>query len=300
MAKKVLITGSTGFLGSACWDHLQTQNYELFGMSRKDCDIRDEQSIIAFLGKQRPDIIIHLAGQNSVESSIANPQDTFDVNVNGTISFLHSLKEIKPLFVFMSTAAVYQASDSPITENGALNPKSPYAISKYSAELITRNLCERYSIPFIIVRGFKMIGPMQRPTAFDSKSAQQLAQCELSGEQCTISIQNPDTVVDCLDSRDAARALHELIEKGKHGETYNLCSGKGYRLIDRIDLLNGLTNNLGRIAIEPDGYSPSSFVGDHSKLTAHTGWQPRYDVLNDTLPILLNYWRSELKLKAKS
>ncbi len=294
MARNILITGSTGFLGMACQDYFQTQNCTLSGLSTRDCDIRDTQQVSSFITEKRPAVILHLAGQNSQESSFADPRGTFDVNVNGTISLIQAIKETRPLFLFMSTGAIYQESREPIDEDGAHDPKSPYAVSKYSAELMVKLLCTAYQIPFIIARGFKMIGPRQRAVAIDSKSARQLAQSEQRGEQCALVVKNPNAVMDCLDSRDAARALYGLIEKGRPGETYNLCSGKGYRLGDRIRHLISLSKTPCTLVLEHEDFFPTAFIGNHSKISADTGWQPHYDVMRDTLPLLLDYWRSEL------
>jgi len=99
-------------------------------------DIRDTNAISKIFQKEKPDTCIHLAAKISVVDSIKNPKETMDINVNGTLNILEtSYKNKVNKFVFASSAAVYgDPKNLPISENQALEPLSPYGVSKMLAE----------------------------------------------------------------------------------------------------------------------------------------------------------------------
>ena len=99
-------------------------------------DIRDSKTISDIFRDERPDTCIHLAAKISVPESIKNPDETMDINVNGTLNVLEACHDSKVNnFVFASSAAVYgDVRELPISESHALNPLSPYGTSKMLAE----------------------------------------------------------------------------------------------------------------------------------------------------------------------
>ena len=99
-------------------------------------DIRDRDAILNIFRDERADICIHLAAKISVAESIKNPQETMDINVNGTLNVLEAChKSGINSFVFASSAAVYgDVKELPISEDQTLSPLSPYGTSKMLAE----------------------------------------------------------------------------------------------------------------------------------------------------------------------
>lgn len=102
--KKVLITGSTGFVGKYLIDKLYEENYELFGTTLSGdlyndsrikmfyLDLTDYVSTKELIDEVKPDEIYHLASQSSVKLSWEKPQLTTEVNIIGTINLLESVK----------------------------------------------------------------------------------------------------------------------------------------------------------------------------------------------------------------
>mgnify|MGYP003575030723 CR=1 FL=1 len=99
-------------------------------------DIRDRDDILNIFRDERADICIHLAAKISVAESIKNPQETMDINVNGTLNVLEAChKSGINSFVFASSAAVYgDVKELPISEDQTLSPLSPYGTSMMLAE----------------------------------------------------------------------------------------------------------------------------------------------------------------------
>ncbi|WP_456867476.1 NAD-dependent epimerase/dehydratase family protein [Galbibacter sp. BG1] len=151
---KVLITGSSGFLGRNISGYLE--NYHLVkGLSRSNSSIEADLKIECPKLDVDIDYVIHAAGKaHIVPKTEEQKLDFFDVNVNGTINLLKALegKKIKS-FIFISTVAVYGLeTGTSIKESFPLNGDTPYAISKIKAEEITREWCQKKNIPLLILR----------------------------------------------------------------------------------------------------------------------------------------------------
>jgi UDP-glucose 4-epimerase len=99
-------------------------------------DVRDRKAISDIFLTTKADTCIHLAAKISVADSIKNPDETMDINVNGTINVLEACCNSKVKnFVFASSAAVYgDVTELPISEDYTLRPLSPYGTSKMLAE----------------------------------------------------------------------------------------------------------------------------------------------------------------------
>lgn len=181
MAKKVLITGGAGYIGSHSSLELLRDNHEvliydnfsnssevvierlqLLANKSVSCvkgDIRDKSSLASVLASFKPDTVLHFAGLKSVATSVEEPIKYYEVNVAGTLNLLNEMdvvgcKEI----VFSSSATVYSKSVvPPYKETDPVNPSSPYGRSKLMTENIlrdwsasdrdTRAICLRYFNP---------------------------------------------------------------------------------------------------------------------------------------------------------
>ena len=112
-----------------------------------------------------------------------------------------------------------------------------------------------------------------------------------------ISVGNLDAKRDYTDVRDVVRAYRLLIERGKNGEVYNICSETAYSGQQILDTL--ISKSLVRIKIvqDPTRMRPSDtpdIYGDHSKITKDTGWQPKIN-FKDTLNDALEDWRKRIQ-----
>ena len=157
--KRVIITGGNGFIGRHLVKRLAASKpitviliSNTVGMSTNflndtrlpedmpltfhNADIRDRKAIANIFRDVGADTCIHLAAKISVAESIKNPQETMDINVNGTLNVLEAChRSGVDSFVFASSAAVYgDVKKLPISEDESLKPLSPYGKSKMLAE----------------------------------------------------------------------------------------------------------------------------------------------------------------------
>lgn len=175
-AKKVLITGGAGFIGShaadllvskginvSVVDNLSTGNREYINKKAKFflMDIGNLNS--SYREFKGTDAIIHCAAQISVSNSIKNPINDAKVNLLDTVRLLEMCRKLDiEKFIFASSCAVYGLNPKlPISESELEIPLSPYAISKRSAELYLNYYAEAYGIKCISLRFANVYGPRQ-------------------------------------------------------------------------------------------------------------------------------------------
>ena len=166
--KRVLVTGHTGFKGAwlALWLVELGANvtgislppasapnlFESLGLQEKitslTCDIRDNAAIQAAIHKADPEIVLHLAAQALVLSSYENPQETFEVNVIGTLNVLAALRQSSSFraCVVVTSDKVYRnlGAGKAFTENDELGGFDPYSASKAACEIAVASFRASY------------------------------------------------------------------------------------------------------------------------------------------------------------
>jgi nucleoside-diphosphate-sugar epimerase len=178
---RYLVTGGAGFIGSHTVDELVRRGHDVTVVDNlstgKTANLSQVQSKIKFIQEsivnleavreacRSVDCVIHLAAQTSVPRSIKDPLETNLINVTGTLNVLVAAREAKvKRVVFACSCAVYgKTLTLPIAENAALDPISPYGISKQLGEAYGRVFHDLYGLEFISLRYFNVFGPRQDP-----------------------------------------------------------------------------------------------------------------------------------------
>lgn len=159
---KILITGSSGFLGREIIFHNSTQTF--FCLNRNVGNYKfDLSNSIPDFGCNMFDIVIHNAGKaHSLPKNESDKKVFFDVNFLGTQNLLSGLKQagiIPKSFVFISTVAVYGLEQAEgINENTPLQAKDPYGLSKIQAEQLVLEWCDRNNVICTILRLPLLVG----------------------------------------------------------------------------------------------------------------------------------------------
>ena len=169
---RVFVTGGAGFIGShvcekllqlghevTIYDNLSTGDNQIAGATLVSGDIRNLEEIIEAM--QGCTHVAHLAALSSVPASVANPNLSAAINLQGTLNVLDAAEKVGiQRIVFSSTAAIYgDASQMPVTEASVANCLSPYAEDKLAAEVAILNS----EIEGISLRYFNVHGPRQDP-----------------------------------------------------------------------------------------------------------------------------------------
>lgn len=296
--KKLLVTGLNGFVGShlqALLTSMANGSWQL--LTSKPHDLLDCASLDAWLADECPDAVIHLAGQTFVPEAFRDPQRTIEVNLLGTLNLLQALKRrgFNGTFLYVSSGDVYgqvAEVDLPVVESLAPRPRNPYAVSKVAAEL----LCQQwsYSEPWriIVARPFNHIGTGQGESFVVPSMARQLIRVRQGLHPAQLDVGDVDVTRDFLDVRDVLQAYLALLEHGRSGEIYNLCSGVELRvrdLIMQMAKLAGVEVELLQDASRMRVSEQRRVVGCSKKLQKETGWKPSTSIM-ETLQSVLSDW----------
>jgi len=317
---KILITGINGFVGVHLANHIAKteKSYEIAGADLNtkgffdkfggdkndikllDIDLTDKEKVDELIKDFNPSQVYHLAAQASVSNSWKNPVDTFKNNVFGGVNLLESIRINNPKcsFLCVCTAEEYGMMnhlDSAISEDSIIYPTNPYAISKAALDFFSTTYYLAYKIPIFVTRSFNHIGPGQSENFVCSDFAKQIAEIEKGLKKPEVYVGNLDAYRDFLDVRDVVNAYYYIMNKGKPGQVYNICSGEKIKIRYLLEILISLSSKKNiSVKIDSTKLRPVDneiIYGDNSKLKNHTGWMPKYSI-EEALKDTLDYWRN--------
>jgi len=286
---RVFITGIEGFVGRHLAVLLRAAGHEVAGSALSggdgdelvELDVRDQDQVDRTIGAARPEVVFHLAGEASVSVSFHRPVETFEVNAAGALHVLEACRRTAGARVVLVTSCeVYGDLDpaaGPVPETRAMAPISPYGGSKADQDLLGEQYARTFGLDVVRVRSFPHTGPGQAEPYLFPSVARRIAEAEAGRGPATVTVGNVDVVRDLLDVRDVARAYLLLMERGRAGEAYNVCGGRGRILRENLEELCGLARVPVKLEVDRSKRRPADtawMVGDPSKLESETGWRP--------------------------
>lgn len=220
---KVLVTGSSGFIGSHLLGILRRD--EEIEIVQFEGDLLDKDSINRFFEKNNEvDVVVHLVGLFS-----SNFDELIKINLVATNNLLEGLSKQKiKKFIFSSSGIVYGSSNKSL-ESDQLNPTTLYGLSKMLAEKCIEFYSRKNNFPHLILRFPNIFGPDQKKGAIYSllshikKSG--VALVDGDGEQRR----------DFLHVEDASGAIHKAIHSNTSG-VLNISSGLNLSINELLDL----------------------------------------------------------------
>jgi dTDP-glucose 4,6-dehydratase len=232
------------------------------------------------------DVVVNFAAESHVDRSISGSRVFLRSNVVGTGVLLDAAcRHQVPTFIHVSTDEVYgPIVENAVDERGMLNPSSPYAASKASADLVVASYRHTYGYQAIVTRSSNNYGPYQHPEKLIPLAITRL----LEGEPVPIYGDGAQQR-DWLWIEDHIAAIRLLIEKGTPGETYNIGTGTQTR---NRDVAKRLIDLVGVGSIEHVTDRPGHdrrYAIDSSKLRT-LGWAPTVG-LDDGLDRTLRWYR---------
>lgn len=329
---KFLVTGGAGFIGSAVVRYLiqHTQHSVLVldkltyagnklalepALNDSRCrfqqgDICDATLVAKLLTEQQPDIILHLAAETHVDRSIDGPADFIQSNIVGTFVLLEQAlaywQQLDPKrqqafrFQHISTDEVFgdlAPQEPAFTEETPYQPSSPYSASKASSDHLVRAWQRTYGLPVLITNCSNNYGPYQ----FPEKLVPLMILKALAGEALPV-YGDGQQIRDWLYVEDHAKALIQVAEQGKVGETY--CIG-GNSELSNLTVVRTICAELDKLRPRQQGsYAEQiEFVTDRpghdrryaincEKIASQLGWQPDTqfsDGIANTIQWFLNH-----------
>lgn len=307
MSKKILITGFSGFVARHFIEYIVTNqlDVEIWGVDinpptyslekyRKSIniffeklDLLNQVKLKKFLDKMCPDYILHLASFSSVAYSWENPGLSFANNTNIFLNLIQSVKELDIKCRILSVGSSeeygnYKVEDLPLREDYCLNPGSPYAVARVSQEMLSKLFVKNFGMDIIMTRSFNHIGPWQDSRFVIASFIEKILEIKRSNMKSgEIETGDLSIIRDFTDVRDVVRAYWLLLNKGKSGEIYNVCSGKGIELANVLKMVGNL------LEIEVIGKKVEKYVrpddnkvifGSNEKIYNELGWEPVIEI----------------------
>lgn len=238
---------------------------------------------------------MHLASISSVSHSWNYPVESFVNNTNIFLNIIESVRELKLPTRILSIGSSeeygnYPLDKMPLKEEYELKPCNPYSVARVSQEMLSKLYADNYGLNIIMTRSFNHIGPRQNDKFVIPSFVKQLLNAK-NTETLRIDVGNIEIVRDFLDVRDVVEAYHKILTKGTVGEVYNVCSGKGIKLNETINIISEELNIKPEIKIDETRIRPSDnliIIGDNTKLKTELNWQPKYSLVQ-TLKDMMTY-----------
>jgi GDP-4-dehydro-6-deoxy-D-mannose reductase len=312
--KNILITGGTGFVGTHLVEALiekgvSAQNIHVTSLNGgptylgevlpeenfHKINLIEADAVLDLFDKILPKEIYNLAGFSDTGLSIEKKSLTLSVNINIQLNVLEAIKLKTPESKLLSigSATEYAVSSEPLNENSPLGPRSPYAVSKVTQEMLAYSY-HAEGINVIHVRPFNHIGEYQAKGFVVSDFAYQITQEIEKGIKNNIHVGNLDVKRDFSDVKDVVQAYILLMEKGVNGEIYNIGSGQDISIRDLLEKLKSLSTTDFEIIVDQKKQRPGDVersVADINKIKK-LGWEPTIP-LDITLKRIVKWWREQ-------
>ena len=246
--KHLLVTGGCGFIGSNFIRYI-LENHPSWRVTNLDKltyagntanlkgvednlaynfvkgDILDRNKVDSLFEEKRFDAVVNFAAESHVDRSVLDPAPFVDTNIKGTQVLLDIVSEHweggyeDKRFIQISTDEVYGelGETGKFTEDSPLEPNSPYAASKASADMLCSAYYKTNGLPVIITRSSNNYGPYQ----FPEKLIPLMIRNALKGDKLPVYGEGKE-VRDWLYVEDNCRAIDTVLRKGKAGEVYNI------------------------------------------------------------------------------
>lgn len=299
MSGPVLVTGASGFAGSHLVEYLSSLGTPVVGWDRSHVDLLDRPSVRAAVQKLRPSTVYHCAGAPHVVYSWEHNRQVFERNVLATHHLLDALRraDLNARVLLVGSAMVYALKNSALTEEDTLEPRSPYALSKLAQEELGMRGIAEDDLEVVLTRSFNHTGPRQVPSFVAPGLARQFAMIEAGKSEPVVRVGNVESRRDLTDVRDTVRAYHLIMEHGRPGVPYNVCSGVSHSVAELLEGFKARVPIPVRIDVDPGlvrRNDPPLVIGSAALLHRDTGWSPQIS-LDRSLDDLLNYWRARVE-----
>jgi NAD dependent epimerase/dehydratase len=302
--KKILVTGSDGFIGSHLVEHLVRQGYSVRAfvlynsfnswgwLDESPKEIRDSLEI--FAGDIRDpngvreamkgcDVVMHLAALIAIPYSYHSPDTYVDTNVKGTLNVVQAARDLGvSRCVVTSTSEVYgTARFVPITEDHPLQGQSPYSATKIGADQIAMSFYNAFETPVSIIRPFNTYGPRQSARAVIPTVITQIGN---GAEKIKLGALTPTRDFNFVS--DTVRGFEAVAQSDACvGEVVNVGSGFEVSIGDTAKAIAEVMNADIEIVCEQERIRPAKseverlFAGNE-KAKRLCGWEPEFGGLD--------------------
>ena len=275
----LLVTGSSGFVGSHLTNSLISKKYSVLGLAHQKTKKSTLKTIIKDISKvqsstftQDLSCIIHAAAITDLKKCHDSPVESIKTNVFGTLNMLEIARKKDSKFVYVSTSHVYGVPEKiPIKEKHVTNPTSIYASSKLEGEHFCEMYSKLYGMDVSVIRLFSVYGPQSPSYNVISKIILQL----LTSNVIRLGDITPKR--DFIFISDVVDAIELIMKKTKDFSIFNVGSGKSLSIQDVCNMLKKISKNDAKVLSTKSNFRKNdaqNIVADISKIKK-LEWKPK-------------------------
>jgi len=308
---KYFVTGGAGYIGSAVAAELLKQGHQVTvydslvtghraavpkGAELIEADLLDSKALKSALGSTRFDAVLHFAAFIEAGESMQNPGKYFRNNLEGSLQLVEAVHHANiGRFVFSSSAAVYQTSESALDEASPLGPQNTYGQTK----LITENVLSRYQqihdLRFSALRYFNAAGALpghgeaHNPESHLIPLTLQVA----LGQRESVAIFGSDyptpdgtCIRDYIHLADlvSAHLLALSALESNENVVYNVGSGHGYSVLEVIEMARKVTGHpIPALETPRRPGDPARLVASPALIQKELGWEAKHSSLEEII-----------------
>nr|MDQ2668500.1 GDP-mannose 4,6-dehydratase [Gemmatimonadota bacterium] len=315
VSKRALVTGGYGFVAQWAMRAMLERGWSVTAAGIGDAssagvlnateraaitwrrmDVTDQPDVAMTVDAVSADLVLHLAAISHVPAAMANPAYAYEVNAVGTVRLLAELAKQRragvadPVVVVVGSAEQYgrhAIGEMPLGEEVEQRPLTLYAASKVAQEVAALQAFRSDGIRIVCTRSFNHSGVGHASHFLLPSLVRRALKLPTTGG--AMSIGNGDTVRDFLHVADVAEAYLLLLEQGRTGEAFNVCSGEGVSvraLASAVLLRLGIKAEIASESTLVRSIDVPVLVGNNDKLRRATGWNPRRnrnDIIDDLI-----------------
>lgn len=303
---KILMTGSSGFIGS----HLRPVLEKQHTVHHLVSDLRNYDAVQEEVIAVKPDIIVHLAARTEVEKSFYEQITFSEINYVGTVNLIEAAAKLKNLknFVFASTMEVYgwqpisdeiklhgaPATSVAFDEHTQPNPNAPYAVAKYACEKYLEYAHRCYDLPFTALRQTNCYG--RKDNEF-FVTEQIISQMLANPNECNLGYAEPyRNFIYVDDMLDAWATVINNPDKCDNGKIFTIGPDDPIKIKDYAELIAKKLNWTGKINWDTKLFRAGEiyWLNSNNNLITNTlGWEPKVG-LDVGLDITIEVWKNKL------
>jgi len=302
-----IVTGGAGFIGSHMVDLLIERGFSvrvidnLVGGREENLSLHTGSPDLVFERRdvrsfapddalfKRVRYVFHFAGIGDIVPSIEQPLEYMSANVQGTVHMLECARNAGvEKFVYAASSSCYGLANVPTHEDHAIDPRYPYALSKYQGEQAAFHWHQIYKLPVNSIRIFNAYGTRSRTSGAYGAVFGVFLRQKLAGKPYTVVGDGTQTR-DFLYVTDVAQAFLAAAETTRTGRIYNLGAGNPQSINRLIELLGGQKTYIPKRPGEPD-----CTWADINRITTELDWRPqvRFEQGVANMVTNIDYWRN--------
>lgn len=297
---KVMVTGASGYIGSAVCKLLKNNGYDVVGIDRRPIKHQyvDKTQLTSYGNIYHEmfddvDAVVHIGATSLVGPSVTDPATYYQNNIAQTLNLLDAMRD-KGInrFVFASSAACYGEPEEDVcAENSWHQPCNPYGWSKRMMEIILNDYAHAYNLRSVSLRFFNVAGADsdgefgQEPNA--THIIAKAIERTMAGKDFTLFGNNFDTpdgtcVRDYVHVEDVAHGVLNsigLLDNNSGAYTFNLGGERGYSNLEIINSINRVTPLTVDLKYgDPRPGDPSTLVADTVAANTILDWNPKHNL----------------------